>query len=88
VNVAVYRRSDRVRHRHAVHESVLARPRSDPNFGDSLTVDNAASAHYPLVMITVTALVLLPIVFLYQGSTHHVLRRPLRPGSPAREITP
>jgi cytochrome d ubiquinol oxidase subunit II len=61
---------------------------SDPNFGNSLTVDNAASAHYPLVVITVTALVLLPIVLLYQGWTYHILRRRLAVNPPPQEITP
>ena len=62
---------------------------SNPDFGNSLTVGNAAAAHYPLVVITVTALVLLPIVLLYQGWTYHVLRRRLTgPTRPTREIIP
>jgi cytochrome bd ubiquinol oxidase subunit II len=61
---------------------------SDPDFGNSLTVQNAASAHYPLVVITVTALVLLPVVLLYQGWTYHILRRRLSPTTQPREITP
>jgi cytochrome d ubiquinol oxidase subunit II len=61
---------------------------SDPNFGNSLTVQNAASAHYPLVVITVTALILLPVVLLYQGWTYHVLRRRLAVNPTPQEITP
>jgi len=37
---------------------------SDPNFQNSLTVQNAASGHYPLVVITITALILLPVVLI------------------------
>ena len=47
---------------------------SSPNFGNSLTVSNAASSHYALVTITVVALILTPIVLLYQGWTYYVLR--------------
>ena len=68
----------------SLYPSVLV---SSPDFGNSLTVDNAAAAHYPLVVITVTALILLPIVLLYQGWTYHVLRRRLAP-TPSGQITP
>jgi cytochrome d ubiquinol oxidase subunit II len=47
---------------------------SSTSFGDSLTVSNAASSHYALVTITVVALVLTPVVLLYQAWTYHVLR--------------
>jgi cytochrome bd ubiquinol oxidase subunit II len=47
---------------------------SSPNFGNSLTVPNAASSHYTLVAITVVALVLTPVVVLYQAWTYYVLR--------------
>jgi cytochrome d ubiquinol oxidase subunit II len=47
---------------------------SDPEFGNSLTVENAASSHYSLVVMTVVAAVLLPVVLLYQGWTYHVFR--------------
>ena len=40
---------------------------SDPEFGNSLTIDNASSAHYSLTVMTVVAAVLLPIVLLYTG---------------------
>jgi cytochrome bd ubiquinol oxidase subunit II len=47
---------------------------SDPAFGNSLTIDNASSAHYSLTVMTVVAAVLLPVVLLYQGWTYHVFR--------------
>jgi len=40
----------------------------------SLTVSAAASAHYTLAVITVVALVVTPIVILYQAWTYHVFR--------------
>jgi cytochrome bd ubiquinol oxidase subunit II len=50
---------------------------SDPDFGSSLTVENAASSHYALKVMTVAALILVPIVLLYQGWTYYVFRRRL-----------
>jgi cytochrome d ubiquinol oxidase subunit II len=47
---------------------------SDPTFSNSLTIDNASSAHYSLVVMTVVAGVLLPVVLLYQAWTYHVFR--------------
>jgi cytochrome d ubiquinol oxidase subunit II len=47
---------------------------SDPNFGNSLTVSNAASAHYTLVVITVVAGIVTPLVLLYQGWSYYVFR--------------
>jgi cytochrome d ubiquinol oxidase subunit II len=47
---------------------------SSPDFGNSLTIESAASSHYALQVITVAALILTPIVLLYQGWTYHVLR--------------
>jgi cytochrome d ubiquinol oxidase subunit II len=47
---------------------------SDPEFGNSLTIDNASSAHYSLTVMTVVAAVLLPVVLLYQAWTYHVFR--------------
>jgi cytochrome d ubiquinol oxidase subunit II len=47
---------------------------SSTDFSDSLTVANASSAHYTLVVMTVVALVVTPIVLLYQGWTYHVFR--------------
>ena len=50
---------------------------SDPNFGNSLTVENASSSHYALEVMTVAALILVPIVLLHQGWTYYVFRRRL-----------
>ena len=43
----------------------------------SLTVDNASSTHYTLVVMTWVAVVLTPVVLLYQGFTYWVFRRRL-----------
>jgi cytochrome d ubiquinol oxidase subunit II len=48
---------------------------SSPDFGNSLTVSSAASAQYTLEVMTVVALILTPIVLLYQGWTYHVFRQ-------------
>jgi cytochrome d ubiquinol oxidase subunit II len=47
---------------------------SSPDFGNSLTVDNASSEHYALAVLSVVALIVLPLVLLYQGWTYHVFR--------------
>jgi cytochrome bd ubiquinol oxidase subunit II len=47
---------------------------SSTSFAYSLTVENASSAHYTLVVMTVVALLVLPVVLLYQGWTYHVFR--------------
>jgi cytochrome bd ubiquinol oxidase subunit II len=47
---------------------------SSPDFGNSLTVDGASSAHYTLVLMSVVAAIFLPLVLLYQGWTYHVFR--------------
>ncbi len=43
----------------------------------NLTVNNAASGHYALVVMTVVAVILLPLVLLYQGWSFVVFRRRL-----------
>ena len=50
---------------------------SHPTFANSLTISNAAAAHYPLTVMTVVAGIFTPIVLLYQGWTYHVFRRRL-----------
>ncbi len=40
----------------------------------NLTLDNASSSHYTLVVMTVVALVMTPIVLLYQGWTYWTFR--------------
>ena len=55
-----------------------------------LTVNNVAAGHYSLVVMTIAAVILLPIVLLYQGWSFRVFRRRLtappagsEPGTPA-----
>jgi len=47
---------------------------SDPDFGNSLTIDNASSGHYTLTVMTVVAAVLIPLIVLYHAWTYHVFR--------------
>jgi cytochrome d ubiquinol oxidase subunit II len=47
---------------------------SNPSFENSLTVSNAASAHYTLAVMSVIALITAPLVLLYQGWTYYVFR--------------
>jgi cytochrome d ubiquinol oxidase subunit II len=47
---------------------------SSTSFADSLTVANASSEHYTLVVMTVVAAVCLPLILVYQGWTYHVFR--------------
>jgi cytochrome d ubiquinol oxidase subunit II len=48
---------------------------SSTNAAYNLTVNNAASGHYALVVMTVVAVIFFPIVLLYQGWSFHVFRR-------------
>ncbi|WCB95184.1 Cytochrome bd-I ubiquinol oxidase subunit 2 [Baekduia alba] len=47
---------------------------SSPDFANSLTISDAATAHYALSVITVVAAVCTPVVLLYQGWAYHVFR--------------
>jgi cytochrome d ubiquinol oxidase subunit II len=47
---------------------------SQPDFANSLTVEGTASSHYALTVMTVVAVILAPVVLLYQGWTYHVFR--------------
>jgi cytochrome d ubiquinol oxidase subunit II len=47
---------------------------SSQDFGNSLTVSGASSSHYALGVMTVAALVITPIVLLYQAWTYYVFR--------------
>ena len=47
---------------------------SSTNHAYNLTVNNSASGHYALVVMTVVAVLVLPIVLLYQGWSFHVFR--------------
>jgi cytochrome d ubiquinol oxidase subunit II len=57
---------------------------SSSNFADSLTIDNAASGHYTLTVMTVAVGILLPIVVLYQAWAYHVFRARVGSGGPVR----
>ena len=50
---------------------------SSSDFENSLTVDEAASSHYALTVMSVVAVIFVPIVLLYQGWTYYVFRRRL-----------
>jgi len=65
---------------------------SSTNHAYNLTVNNAASGHYSLVVMTIAAVLLLPIVLLYQGWSFHVFRGRLTvpsapPGEPPDRTT-
>jgi cytochrome d ubiquinol oxidase subunit II len=47
---------------------------SNPDFANSLTIQNASSAHYTLAVMSVVAAICVPLVLLYQGWTYHVFR--------------
>jgi cytochrome d ubiquinol oxidase subunit II len=48
---------------------------SSTDFENSLTVDGAASSHYALAVMSVVALLFVPVVLAYQGWTYYVFRR-------------
>jgi cytochrome bd ubiquinol oxidase subunit II len=50
---------------------------SSTDFANSLTVEDASSSHYALGVMTVVALLITPIVLLYQGWTYYVFRHRL-----------
>ena len=62
---------------------------SSTDFADSLTITNASSGHYTLKVMSIFALVLLPVILLYQSWSYHVFRARLgnterrQPGRPA-----
>ena len=47
---------------------------SSTEFENSLTVNGAASSHYALQVMSVVALIFVPLVLLYQGWTYYVFR--------------
>jgi cytochrome d ubiquinol oxidase subunit II len=47
---------------------------SSTNSANDLTISNSASAHYALTVMTVVAVLLVPVVLLYQGWSYHVFR--------------
>jgi cytochrome d ubiquinol oxidase subunit II len=61
---------------------------SNPDFGNSLTVSNAASAHYTLAVMSVVAVIVTPVVLLYQGWTYRVFRHRLGDDEPPGDEAP
>jgi cytochrome d ubiquinol oxidase subunit II len=47
---------------------------SSSDFGNSLTVQDASSSHYALAVMSVVALIFVPVVLAYQGWTYYVFR--------------
>jgi len=58
---------------------------SSTDFANSLTVSGSASAHYTLAVMSIVALIFIPLVLLYQGWTYHVFRA--RVGGPRETPT-
>ncbi len=62
---------------------------SSTNTANNLTVNNSASGHYALVVMTVTAVLFVPVVLLYQGWSFHVFRGRISGGEqPSGEPAP
>lgn len=59
---------------------------SSTDFANSLTVSNSASQHYTLAVMSVVAMIFVPLVLVYQGWTYHVFRA--RVGGPGGEPHP
>jgi cytochrome bd ubiquinol oxidase subunit II len=55
----------------ALYPNVM--PSTNPQW--SLTIDNASSSHYTLLVMTWVAVIFTPVVLLYQGWTYWVFRR-------------
>jgi cytochrome d ubiquinol oxidase subunit II len=58
---------------------------SSPDFANSLTVSGTASAHYTLAVMSVVALIVTPLVLLYQGWTYYVFRARVTGGETPRD---
>jgi cytochrome bd ubiquinol oxidase subunit II len=59
---------------------------SSTNAAYNLTVNNSASGHYALVVMTITAVLFVPVILLYQGWSFHVFRGRL--SGPSQETDP
>jgi cytochrome d ubiquinol oxidase subunit II len=55
----------------ALYPKVLV---SSTNAANNLTVNNSASGHYALFVMTIVALIIFPVVLMYQGWSFHVFR--------------
>ena len=51
----------------------------------NLTVNNTASGHYALIVMTVVAVIFFPLVLLYQGWSFHVFRARVKAPPPAED---
>jgi cytochrome bd ubiquinol oxidase subunit II len=58
---------------------------SSTDFANSLTVSGTASVHYTLAVMSIAALIFVPLILLYQGWTYHVFRA--RVGGPREEAS-
>ncbi len=56
---------------------------SSTDFANSLTVSGSASQHYTLAVMSVVALIFVPLILLYQGWTYHVFRARVGGDAPA-----
>jgi cytochrome d ubiquinol oxidase subunit II len=56
---------------------------SNPTFANSLTISNAAAGHYALKVITIVAVIFVPVILLYQSWTYYVFRKRIG-GEPVR----
>jgi cytochrome d ubiquinol oxidase subunit II len=56
---------------------------SNPTFANSLTISNAAAGQYALKVITIVALIFVPLILLYQSWTYYVFRKRIG-GEPVR----
>ena len=54
------------------------------NGGIGLDIFNASSTHYTLKVMTVVALIMTPIVLIYQGWTYWVFRKRINPNQIAK----
>ena len=61
---------------------------SSTNAAYNLTVNNSASGSYALKVMTIVAVIFLPIVLLYQGWSFHVFRARVKAPSPDRPAAP
>ena len=61
---------------------------SSTSFSYSLTVDGSSSAHYTLAVMSVVALIVAPVVLLYQAWTYHVFRERLGGDEPLEKTGP
>lgn len=61
---------------------------SSTNAAYNLTVSNSSSAKYALTVMTVVAVLFLPVVLLYQGWSYHVFRARVGGGKPPPEAEP